>query len=76
MEKKIKCPWCGEEFSYKKIVRHMSTTCKCIPSGMTKKDIIDATIVCLYGNVVDDIINDYNNNFSLPDLKKKIWNIL
>ena len=67
----VKCPWCGEEIIYKKAARHINTSCKKKPRNISEKDSVDATIVAMYGNVVDDIINDYKNNFSLPDLRNK-----
>ena len=71
IEKKIKCPWCGTELPSNKISRHMSTTCNCKPNGITEKELIDTIIICIYGNVIDDVINDYKNLYSLPDLRKK-----
>lgn len=70
-DKIVKCPWCGTELPSNKIARHMSTTCHCKPNGISEKELIDSIIICLFGNVVDNIINDYKNLYSLPDLNKK-----
>lgn len=70
-EEKVMCPWCGKAISRNKIARHLSTTCKSKPANLTKREIIDVTVVCLYGEVIDNIIHDYENFFSLPDLSEK-----
>ena len=49
----------------------MGKTCKKRPQDLSEKDIIDIKITLLYGDVVEEIISDYENFFSLPDLKKK-----
>ena len=70
MEKVI-CPWCGEEIPRNSASVHIRRYCKKKPINLTEKEIVDNIVVAMYGNIIDDLINDYLNLFSLPDLKKK-----
>ena len=67
----VKCPWCGQEYPKNKISRHVITTCKKKPKNLTEVELVDAVVIAICGNVINDIIVDYENYFSLPDLKKK-----
>ena len=68
----IKCPWCGKNLSdYKYPAKHIRTTCKYIPQNLAKVEIIDKTFNTISGYSAIELINDYNNLFSLPDLSKK-----
>ncbi len=68
----IKCPWCGKDLSdYKYPAKHIRTACKYIPQNLTKVEIIDKAFNTISGYSVIELINDYNNLFSLPDLSKK-----
>lgn len=69
--KNVKCPWCGKEFPSNKITRHINTTCKNKPKNISEVELIDSVIKAIFGDIVNDILKDYQNLFSLPDLLKK-----
>ena len=69
MSSKLKCKFCGKETE--RINRHIDF-CKFIPSGMSKDDVFIEEIKYNFGdNIIEQVINDYNNNSSLPDIYKK-----
>lgn len=73
MEKieEVICPWCGKKITKSSAAIHIRRHCKEKPAGVTEKDIIEKTVIAFYGNVIDEIVADYKNLYSLPDLKKK-----
>ena len=61
------CPFCGKKVHGK----HLST-CKLIPQGLSEDDVrLQYIQHNTYNGICNDIINDYTNLMSLPDLKKK-----
>ena len=68
---KIKCPWCNSFFSRNKIFCHMVKNCK-YKKKMNEEELIRTIIKTMCGeNGDNEIIKDYENLFSLPDLQKK-----
>lgn len=69
--KKIKCPWCNCFFDRNKIFCHMIKNCK-LKKEINEEKIVRIIINTMCGENIDsEIIKDYQNLCSLPDLKKK-----
>ena len=64
-----KCPWCG--LSYKKLYLHMKQCCN-KQQGLSDDQIKLESLKAIVGeNFLDQLIEDYNNLYSLTDLRKK-----
>jgi G:T-mismatch repair DNA endonuclease (very short patch repair protein) len=69
MSNKLKCKFCGKEVE--RINRHLDF-CKNIPSGISKDEAFIEEIKHNFGdNIIREVINDYTNDLSLPDIYKK-----
>lgn len=63
------CPFCGTKV--KALGKHL-LHCKKIPQNLSKDEIKFIGIESyVYKGFLDDLINDYKNLYSLPDLRKK-----
>lgn len=67
----ITCPFCNKELKPNGIAAHLNK-CKKRPLDLSKVEIRKLYFIHNFGeNIFSNVINDYNNLFSLPMLKEK-----